>query len=132
MLNIIKKYDNGIKFNKIDGVLAIFMICYIIFWMFIQRYIMFDLKLFNRFMIHFNDKSLAQFLVYIPLSLFQVVPIFIILKYRKQSLKSIGFNKEKVLKQIGIGMVFYVPICLITLILNWKLGVKINFNLLSI
>ena len=132
MKNILNKCDNELNVSKVDGVLAIFMIGYVFFSTAIDRYIVFDLVLWDNFASYFNNRLFARFLFHIPLSLFQILPIFIILKYRKQSLKSIGFNKVKILKQISIGIILYIPLYLLLLILNWVQGINFNLDSMSI
>lgn len=111
MVNMTNKYNNELKVSKIDGILAIFMICYVFFSTAIGRYIVFDLGLWDKFASYFDNRLFAKFL-------FQIFPVFIILKYRKQNLKSIGFDKTKILKQIIIGVILYIPLYLILLILT--------------
>lgn len=132
MKNILNKCDNELNVSKVDGVLAIFMIGYVFFSTAIDKYIVFDLVLWDKFASYFNNRLFARFLFHIPLSLFQIFPIFIILKYRKQSLKSIGFNKVKILKQISIGIILYIPLYLLLLILNWVQGINFNLDSMSI
>ena len=132
MKNILNKCDNELNVSKVDGVLAIFMIGYVFFSTAIDRYIVFDLVLWDKFASYFNNRLFARFLFHIPLSLFQILPIFIILKYRKQSLKSICFNKVKKLKQISIGIILYIPLYLLLLILNWVQGINFNLDSMSI
>lgn len=132
MENIINKCDNEFKFNKIDGFLAIFMIGYVFLSLLICKYIIFDLELGSKFIGYFHNRFFGKFLFYIPINLFQVFPIFIILKFRKQTLKSIGFNKVKILKQIIMGVILYIPIYLILLLSNLKFNIKINSQSLSI
>ena len=132
MKNILNKCDYELNVSKIDGFLAVFMIGYVFFSTAIGRYIVFDLALWDKFASYFNNRLVARFLFHIPLSLFQIFPIFIILKYRKQSLKSIGFNKVQILKQISIGIILYIPLYLLSLILNWVPGINFNLDSMSI
>ena len=132
MKNILNKCDYELNVSKIDGFLAVFMIGYVFFSTSICRYIVFDLALWDKFASYFNNRLFARFLFHIPLSLFQIFPIFIILKYRKQSLKSIGFNKVQILKQISIGIILYIPLYLLSLILNWVPGINFNLDSMSI
>lgn len=132
MKNILNKCDYELNVSKIDGFLAVFMIGYVFFSTAICRYIVFDLALWDKFASYFNNRLFARFLFHIPLSLFQIFPIFIILKYRKQSLKSIGFNKVQILKQISIGIILYIPLYLLSLILNWVPGINFNLDSMSI
>ena len=132
MESIINKGDDELNFTKIDGFLAIFMIGYIFFYTIVCRYIVYDLELWDKFRKYFNNRLFANFLFEIPQSLLLLLPIFIILRYRKQSLKSIGFNKNKILKQIIIGIILYIPLYLLSLRLNGKSGININLNSISI
>ena len=132
MKNILNKCDNEINVSKVDGFLAIFMIGYVFFSTAINRYIVFDLALWDKFASYFNNRLFAKFLFHIPLSLFQILPIFIILKYRKQSLKSIGFNKTQILKQIIIGIILYIPLYLLSLILNLVPSINLKLDSMSI
>ena len=132
MKNILNKCDYELNVSKIDGFLAVFMIGYVFFSTAIGRYIVFDLALWDKFASYFNNRLFAKFLFQIPLSLFQVFPIFIILKYRKQSLKSIGFNKTQILKQIIIGIILYIPLYLLSLILNLVPSINLKLDSMSI
>ena len=132
MKNILNKCDYELNVSKIDGFLAVFMIGYVFFSTAIGRYIVFDLALWDKFASYFNNRLFARFLFHIPLSLFQVFPIFIILKYRKQSLKSIGFNKTQILKQIIIGIILYIPLYLLSLILNLVPSINLKLDSMSI
>lgn len=132
MKNTLNKCDDELNLSKIDGALAVFMLGHVFFSMVILKYIVFDLALLVKFQSYFNDKLFAIFLFYIPVSLFEIFPVFIILKYRKQSLRSIGFNKNKILKQISIGIMLYIPIYLLVLIFNWITGVKFKLDSMSI
>lgn len=72
MENIINKCDNELKFNKIDGFLAIFMIGYVFLSLLICKYIIFDLELWSKFIGYFHNRFFGKFLFYIPINLFQV------------------------------------------------------------
>ena len=132
MKNILNKCDYELSVSKVDGFLAVFMIGYVFFSTAIGRYIVFDLALWDKFASYFNNRLFARFLFHIPLSLFQIFPIFIILKYRKQSLKSIGFNKTQILKQIIIGIILYIPLYLLSLILNLVPSINLKLDSMSI
>lgn len=127
MINDIKNL-NELKYEKVDGILAIFTaiytgMCIMLFW-----YIIFKLKWFDKFSNNFENKMFAKFIFYIPINIIQLLPIFIILKYRNQSLNSLGINKNKILKKIIIGIVLYVPIFL----LNWKVLKILNLKVLTL
>lgn len=116
MINDIKN-SNELKYEKVDGILAIYtaiftMLCW---------YIFFKLRWIDKFCSNFENKMFATFIFYIPIAIIQLLPIFIILKYRSQSLSSLGINKNKILKKIIIGIVLYVPLFLLySKVLNLK------------
>lgn len=132
MKNTLNKCNSELKFDKIDGLLAVFMGCYNFLCMCIAKYIVFDSGIYNKFLSYFDNVSFARFLFYIPIGFLELFPIFIILRHRKQSLRSIGFNKIKILKQIIIGITLYIPVGMLLLILNWKSGININLGSMSI
>lgn len=127
MINDIKN-SNGLKYEKLDGILAIFMTIYISITTIIFWYIIIKWGWFDKFASNFENKMFAKFIFYIPLNIIELFPIFIILKYRNQSLKSVGINKNKILKQIIIGISLYLPLFL----LNWKVLKVLNVELMSI
>lgn len=127
MINDIKN-SNGLKYEKLDGILAIFMAIYISIITIIFWFIIFKLGWFDKFASNFENKMFAKFIFYIPLNIIELFPVFIILKYKNQSLDSIGINKNKILKQIIIGISLYLPLFL----LNWKVLKVLNVELMSI
>lgn len=127
MINNIKN-SNEIRYEKLDGILAIFMTIYISIITIIFWYLISKLGWGDEFVSNFENKMFAKVIFYIPLDIIELFPIFIILKYRNQSLKSIGINKNKILKQIIIGISLYLPLFL----LNWKVLKVLNVELMSI
>ncbi|MDO5779367.1 MAG: CPBP family intramembrane metalloprotease [Clostridium sp.] len=127
MINNIKN-SNEIRYEKLDGILAIFMTIYISIITIIFWYLISKLGWGDEFVSNFENKMFAKVIFYIPLDIIELFPIFIILKYRNQSLKSIGINKNKILKQIIIGISLYLPLFL----LNWKSTKILNVESMSI
>lgn len=127
MINYIKN-SSELKYEKVDGILAIFMTIYISIITIIFWYIIFKFRWFDKFASNFENKMFAKFIFYIPINIIQLTPIFIILKYRNQSLNSIGINKNKILKQILIGIILYLPLFL----LNWKSIKTLNIESISL
>lgn len=127
MINNIKN-SNELKYEKLDGILAIFITIYISIITIIFWYIIFKLGWFDKFASNFENKIFAKFIFYIPLNIIELLPIFIILKYRNQSLNSVGINKNKILKQVILGITLYLPLFL----LNWKSIKILNIESISI
>lgn len=115
MINDIKNL-NEVKYEKLDGILAIFITIYISIITIIFVYIISKLGWLDKFASNFENRLFARFIFYIPLALVELLPLFIILKCRNQSLKSVGINKNKIFRQIIIGISLYLPLFL----LNWK------------
>lgn len=127
MINDIKDL-NDVKYEKLDGILAIFMTIYISIITIIFVYIIFKLGWLDIFASNFENRLFARFIFYIPLALVELLPLFIILKCRNQSLKSVGINKNKIFRQIIIGISLYLPLFL----LNWKYVNVANMKSISI
>ena len=117
MINDIKNL-NEVKYEKLDGILAIFMTIYISIIIIIFLYIISKLGCLDKFASNFENKLFAKFIFYIPLALVELLPIFIILKCRNQSLKSVGINKNKIFRQIIIGISLYLPLFLLNKYVN--------------
>lgn len=119
---------NDIEYEKLDGILAIFMTIYISIITVIFVYIISKLGWNDKFVSNFENKLFGKFIFYIPLAVVELLPIFIILKFRNQSLESVGINKNKIFKQIIIGISMYLPLFL----LNWKYFNVANIKSMSI
>ncbi|WP_425448506.1 CPBP family intramembrane glutamic endopeptidase [Dethiothermospora halolimnae] len=79
----------------------------------------------------FYAKVLYRTLFGLPINLLYVVPIFIILKIRKQGLRSVGIKKDKILKSIIIGTIAAMPMSIYTMAkMNYSIKV-INPNILE-
>lgn len=119
---------NDIEYEKLDGILAIFMTIYISIITVIFVYIISKLGWNDKFVSNFENKLFGKFIFYIPLAVVELLPVFIILKFRNQSLESVGINKNKIFKQIIIGISMYLPLFL----LNWKYFNVANIKSMSI
>ena len=119
---------NDVEYEKLDGILAIFMTIYISIITFIFVYIISKLGWHDKFISNFENRLFGKFIFYIPVALVELLPVFIILKFRNQSLESVGINKNKIFKQIIIGIILYLPLFL----LNWKSVNVANMKLISI
>lgn len=94
------QFDDSVKeYNKVDGILAIAYFFYMIV----------STALLGFFLSWSKTIAISKILLNIPIVLIEAGPVFIILKCRKQSLKSVGLKKEKILKCILLGVLFAVP-----------------------
>lgn len=119
---------NDVEYEKLDGILAIFMTIYISIITVIFVYIISKLGWNDKFISNFENRLFGKFIFYIPVALVELLPVFIILKFRNQSLESVGINKNKIFKQIIIGISLYLPLFL----LNWKYFNVANMKSMSI
>ncbi len=105
-------FDNETKMSKLDGILAIIYYLYynIIIYLFGLIFLKTDLP--YKFSIYFSNKFLYKFIFYIPISILSILPIIIILWYRKQKFKTIGIKFNKLLQSLLIGVIGGIPFIL--------------------
>lgn len=109
-------FDESTKnFDKNDGILAIFYFLYI----------MVILYLFGLLM--FRTNVPFKFAFYFPLAIIELLPAFVIVKVKKQSLNSIGIRSDKIIKSILLGIIFSLPF----IVPNIIYGIKNRLNLIS-
>lgn len=105
-------FDDSIKkYSRVDGILAIVYILYFLSLTLLFAHIIFYTDCVRQLLTlsGIPSKAIFKFVLFIPVVLIAVGPIFIILKCRKQSLRSIGLKKEKILKSIFLGVLFSIP-----------------------
>ena len=106
------QFDDSVKeYNKVDGILAIAYFFYEIAFAMVAGFFIFHTNLVEQLFSwsKIPTKAIFTIVLYIPIALIEAGPVFIILKCRKQSLKSIGLKKEKILKCILLGILFSIP-----------------------
>lgn len=111
------KFDDSVKgYSKADGILAIAYFLYYLLFIYLFGLMCFRVKSSKNSVAMIGPSSEplltgwpALFVNYILFALLTAGPVFIILKCRKQSLKSIGLKKEKILKCILLGILFSIP-----------------------
>ncbi len=98
-------------YSRKDGLIALVFYLYCMVHSYLFALLMFRTNVYDTIAnwLHMGDTTLYQFLFYLPITILEVLPIFVIMRLRKQSLKSIGLKKEKTLKSIFIGLVFSIP-----------------------
>lgn len=65
-----------------------------------------------------------RFIFYIPITILSILPIILIIQFRKQSISSLGIRKTNVVKSIFLGILFSLPF----LIPNIKNGIIYNYE----
>jgi len=107
-------------------------ICGIIFYVFYMAIVyllgllMFRTNIYVNLGRYFKSKSLFRLIFYIPNGLISILPIFIILRLKKQSIASIGIKKEKIPKSIVLGVVGSMPFLLSNMAGAISSGMKLN------
>lgn len=112
---ICSEYKRDAKtYNRIDRILAIFMVIY------------FMTLLYAYGQSAFGDNNNLRFLIRIPSLILVIIPIIIILYLRKQSIESIGFNNNNLKKSLLLGTAFSLAILLLSLIIGLIQGRTFN------
>ena len=80
---------------------------------------------------HFSSGAFFRFLFYIPYTLMIILPIFMMLKFQNQSIRTVGIKTDKVLKSIFIGVIGSIPFAILNMIGPISSGKVINPNILD-
>lgn len=123
------QFDDSVKeYNKVDGILAIVYFFYYLLFTFLFGLLCFRTDCLKQLFVlsGIPSQRIYQFVFYIPVALLTAGPVFIILKCRKQNLKSIGLKNEKILKCILLGILFSIPPTLCN-VFSIKFGRLISF-----
>lgn len=122
--------------NKMQGQMdrkdAIFGIVFYVFYMaivYLFGLLMFKTKIYLNLGRHFKSKALFKLIFYIPNGIISLLPMFIILMFRKQSIGSIGIKRKNVFKSILVGLGGSVPFLLWNIAGAISNGMRINRNL---
>lgn len=118
------QFDDSVKeYNKVDGILAIAYFVYILLFTIFFGLFVFHTNCMEQLFIKsgISSRRAFRFVLYLLVVPIEIGPVFIILKCRKQSVKSIGLKKEKILKCILLGVLFSIP-PLLSNVLSMKIG----------
>lgn len=122
--NIFKvNFDESVKdFGSKDGIISMIFCFYLM--IIVCLFILFVFKAG----IYWNSVGsfgFYRFVFYLPIVAIELVPVFIIIKIRKQSIKSIGIKTNKIFKSIFLGIIFSIPFILLPIISAVNQGKKI-------
>ncbi|MFA5575700.1 MAG: type II CAAX endopeptidase family protein [Tissierellaceae bacterium] len=78
---------------------------------------------------NFNSRAFFRLAFNIPYAMINIMPIFIILRFRKQDIATVGIKKDKGLKSIAVGIVGSIPFSLLNIIWPISNGKVINPNM---
>lgn len=127
------RFDEEVKksIDKKDGIYSIIYYVYYMIMILLFGLFIFDTQIYDNFGKYFDNKAFFRFLFYIPLSIVTLLPIFIILNFRQQSIKSVGIKNEKVMKSILIGIIGSIPFSILNIIGPISSGKTLNPNILD-
>lgn len=99
--------------TPLDGILAV-VYC-ILLLMMTQCFVLpiYKTDIFMSLMQDFDNKYLIRLLFAIPMTILKLLPIFLILYFRKQKISSIGFKKTKMIRSLFLGFLFGLPVILL-------------------
>lgn len=112
-----------------DGVYSIIYFLYYMVMIFLFGLLQFRTQTDEILRSYFSSGTFFRLIFYIPFVIISVLPIFLILKIRKQSLKSIGIRTDKILKSIIIGVIGSIPFAVLNMIGPISSGKTINPNI---
>ena len=122
------RFDIKTKINKLDGVLALIYYMYYSFFIYVFGLVIFKTEFFKKFTIYFTNEHLYKLIIYIPVSLLSISPIFIILWYRKQNLDTIGIKFNRLFQSLLIGFIGSLPFILPSIIGLFNQNKQLLYN----
>jgi len=117
--------------DKKDGIYIIiyYVYCMIVLWLF--GLLAFKTQIYYNLEKYFISKKLLMFLFFMPAAIIQVLPTFIILYFKKESIRSIGIKKDKILRSTLIGIIASIPLVILAIIGPISTGKTLNLNLVD-
>jgi len=111
-LGYVKQYksklliDEHQNYTKFDFILSIGYFMYLIIITSFFGWLLASSDAIQEF---FMRSQLNKILVVLLVSIIELVPLMVILKWRKQSYRSIGFHQEKFILSVVVGVIFVIP-----------------------
>ncbi|GIM30363.1 hypothetical protein CPJCM30710_30290 [Clostridium polyendosporum] len=112
-------FDESVKdFKFKDGIMSIIYYLYYMIIIYLFGLLMFKTNIYENLASYFNinNQQFYMDIFYIPLTILQLIPIFILIKIRKQNIKSVGLKTDKIFKSMFLGIVFSIPFITPTII----------------
>jgi membrane protease YdiL (CAAX protease family) len=123
------RFDDAVKtIDKKDGLYSLAFFVYYMVMIFLFGMLLFKTDIYKNLSGYFSDKHFFRFLFYIPDAIINILPVFIILLLRKQSISTIGIKKKDIGKSILIGMIGSIPFSLMNVIGPISNGKTLNPN----
>jgi len=113
-------------FTKRDGVYSLIYFAFYMILIFLFGLLVFKTRIYKDLGAYFSDGAFFRLIFYIPYVIVSLLPIFLILKLRGQSLRSVGIKREHAGKSILIGLVGSIPFSIMNAIGPIHSGKTIN------
>ncbi len=118
--------EDIVRMNRYDGIISI---AYYVYYLgFIYLFGLFLFKVGPNIYIFDFSKQFSKFIFYIPVAFLSLLPLGVIIRFRKQALASIGIKKDKILRSFIFGILYSLPFNLPTIIYVLFHGIRINSN----
>lgn len=116
-----------LNFDFKDGIISIAYYFYLIIINYLFGLLYFKTTVYSDLMQFFNihNDAFYRLIFFIPICVAQIMPIFVWIKIRNQSLKSLGIRKDKILKSIVLGILFAIPFITLPIIRAVNLNMHI-------
>jgi hypothetical protein len=114
--------------DKKDGLLCLAVYVYYMIVIYLFGLLLFNTSIYDNLSAYFKSKTLFRFLFYIPDTIINMLPVFIILLLRRQSLSTIGISKKNVGKSVLIGIAGSIPFSLANIIGSISSGKTLHPN----
>lgn len=126
-------FDEEVKesIDKKDGIHSIVYYVYNIMMIWLFGLLIFKTQIYTSLEIYFNSKDFFKFLFYMPFVIIQILPVFIILYFKKQTISSIGIKKDKIMKSTLIGIIGSIPFSILNIIGPISSGKTLNPSLVD-
>lgn len=112
-------FDESVNnFDSKDGIISIVYYFYEMIILYLFGIVMFKTNIYRNGAdyLSINNSQLYKLIFYVPIVILQVLPVFIIIKMRGQSVKSTGLKTDRILKSILLGILFSLPFVMLSLI----------------
>ncbi|MDF2923480.1 MAG: hypothetical protein K0R57_2394 [Paenibacillaceae bacterium] len=96
--------------DKKDGWYAIAYFLYLMIFIYLLGLFMFKTSYINDLSRHFDNKYLFKNMLYFPIALLQILPVFLILYLRKQPVWTMGLTLRRLIPSIVIGIIACLPL----------------------
>jgi len=124
--------ENINRFDKTDGIFSIIYYLFFMIVFFICAFLSYKYKIRIVSPVSFFNYLFNKYFITVLIWLMLVLPVFIFIKLRKQSIKSVGITSENLLGSLPAGLIGALPVIVIFIILAIIRGKQINYNIISI